>query len=328
MSLKPALSLVKESFKEWQDDEALQLGAALAYYTIFSIAPLLLIVIAVAGFVWGREAVQGQIVGQIDQLVGRDGALMIQEMIAKAAMQGKDSGVLATVLAAVTALFGATGVFAQLQSSLNHIWNVEAKPGRGVMGFIKTRVASFGMILGIGFLLLVSLVVSAGLAAVNTYMTGLMPGAEVLFTILSFVVSFALVTLLFAMIYRFLPDVKIAWRDVWVGAAITSLLFTIGKTLIGLYLGHGSAASVFGAAGSLVIVLLWIYYSTQILFFGAELTQVYARRYGSQIEPDEDAVKVREVKEVVNDNEDKEKGAPKRPRKTTARQEPGRRSSV
>jgi membrane protein len=323
MSLKPALSLLKESFQEWKEDDALQLGAALAYYTIFSIAPLLLIVIAVAGFVWGREAVQGQIVGQVDQLIGRQGGVAIQTMIANAAKQGQGSGILATVIAAVTALFGATGVFAQLQNALNKIWNVEAKPGRGILGFVKTRIASFGMILGIGFLLLVSLVVSAGLSAVDTYMTGLMPGAGVLFTILSFVVSLALITLLFAMIYRFLPDVRIAWRDVWVGAAATSLLFTIGKFLIGLYLGRSSVASVFGAAGSLVIVLLWIYYSTQILFFGAEMTQVYARHRGSQIVPDKDAVKVREVKEVVEANEN-EKGAPKRPRKTTARQEPGR----
>lgn len=324
MTLKPALNLFKESFKEWKEDDALQLGAALAYYTIFSIAPLLLIVIAVAGFVWGREAVQGQIVGQVDQLIGRQGGVAIQTMIANAAKQGQGSGVLATVIAAVTALFGATGVFAQLQAALNKIWNVEPKPGRGVMGFLSTRIASFGMILGIGFLLLVSLVVSAGLSAVNTWMTGLMPGAEVLFTILHFVVSLALITLLFAMIYRFLPDVRIAWRDVWMGALFTALLFTIGKFLIGLYLGHSSVASVFGAAGSLVIVLLWIYYSTQILFFGAEMTQVYARMRGAQIVPDRNAVKVREVKEVVDSTGGSEKGAPKRPSGTTARHEPRR----
>jgi membrane protein len=248
---------------------------------------------------------------------------MIQGMIAKAALQGRDSGVLATVAAAVTALFGATGVFVQLQSSLNHIWNVEAKPGRGILGFVLTRLASFGMILGIGFLLLVSLVVSAGLSAVDSYLGSVMPGAATLFKVLNFGVSFVLITLLFAMIFRFLPDVKIAWRDVWLGAVATSLLFTIGKALIGLYLGHSSAASVFGAAGSLAIVLLWIYYSTQILFFGAELTQVYARRYGSQIVPDENAVRVRKVTEVVGDR-GMEKGAPKRPRNPTARREPGR----
>lgn len=324
MNLKPALNLFKESFKEWKEDDALQLGAALAYYTIFSIAPLLLIVIAVAGFVWGREAVQGQIVGQVDQLIGKQGGVAIQTMIANAAKQGQGSGVLATIIAALTALFGATGVFAELQKALNKIWNVEPKPGAGVMAFVKTRVASFGMILGIGFLLLVSLVISAGLSAVNTWMTGLLPGAEVLFTVLNFVVSLALITLLFAMIYRFLPDVRIAWRDVWMGAFFTALLFTAGKFLIGLYLGRSSVASVFGAAGSLVIVLLWIYYSTQILFFGAEMTQVYARMRGAQIVPDRNAVKVREVKEVVANPGENEKGAPKRPPGTTVRHEPGR----
>jgi membrane protein len=319
MSLKPALGMLKESFKEWKEDDALQLGAALAYYTIFSIAPLLLIVIAVAGLVWGREAAEGQIYRQFDNLVGAQGAAALQTMVGNAARQGDKTGILATVVAAVTALFGATGVFAQLQSALNRIWNVEPKPDRGILSFVMTRVISFGMILGIGFLLLVSLVVSAGLAAVNSYMSGLIPGAESVFQVIHFVIAFGVVTLLFAMIYRFLPDVKIAWRDVWIGAAITALLFTIGKFAIGLYLGHSSAASVFGAAGSLVVVLLWIYYSTQILFFGAELTQVYARRYGSNIVPDEHAVRVREVKEVVEDG----KGAPKRPQRPS-RQEPRR----
>ncbi len=330
MTLKPAFSMLKESFQEWKEDDALQLGAALAYYTIFSLAPLLLIVIAVAGLAFGREAVQGRIVEQIDQLVGQQGAVAIQTMIANVAKH--ESGVLATVIAGITILFGATGVFAQLQSSLNKIWNVEPKPDRGILGFLKTRVASFGMILGIGFLLLVSLVVSAGVAAVNNYFVSLMPAAEVLFQVLSLVISFAVVTLLFAMIFRFLPDAKVAWRDVWIGAAVTSVLFAIGKELIGLYLGHSSVASAFGAAGSVIVILVWIYYSTQILFFGAEFTQVYARRYGSQIVPDDDAVQVREVKEVVGDGaqmpaprtgKEKEKGAPQRPPKS-ARHEPRR----
>lgn len=330
MTLKPALSMLKESFQEWKEDDALQLGAALAYYTIFSLAPLLLIVIGVAGLAFGREAVQGRIVEQIDHLVGQQGALAIQTMIANVARH--DSGVLATVIAGITILFGATGVFAQLQASLNKIWNVEPKPDRGILGFLKTRVASFGMILGIGFLLLVSLVLSAGVAAVNNYFVSLMPAAEVLFQVLSLVVSFAVVTLLFAMIFRFLPDAKVAWRDVWIGAAVTALLFAIGKELIGLYLGHSSVASAFGAAGSVIVILVWIYYSTQILFFGAEFTQVYARRYGSRIVPDEDAVQVREVKEVVGEGEigdgeigkgKKERGAPQRPPRSV-RHEPRR----
>jgi membrane protein len=292
MRTKSIFSLLKDAFQEWQEDEALQLGAALAYYTIFSIAPMLLVVIGVAGLAFGREAVQGQLDNQIQGMVGAQGADAIQTMVANAGRH-KDGGLWATVIAFVTILFGATGVFTQLQTTLNHIWGVKPKPGQGIKGMLRARAAAFGMLLGIGFLLLVSLVVSAALAAVGGYMTGLLPGAETVLQALNFVVSFAVITLLFAMIFRFLPDVKIAWRDVWFGAAVTALLFTIGKFLIGLYLGNSSVASVYGAAGSLVIVLLWAYYSSQILFFGAELTQVWARRRGARIEPDKHAIPAR-----------------------------------
>jgi membrane protein len=288
MQARSIFSLLKEAFKEWQEDEALQLGAALAYYTIFSIAPMLLVVIGIAGLAFGREAVQGQIVGQIQGLVGRDGAEAIQTMIANAGRH--EGGLLATLIAFVTILFGATGVFTQMQTTLNHIWDVKPKPNQGIKGLLRARAAAFGMLLGIGFLLLVSLVLSTALAAMDSYVVGLLPGAEVILRALGFVVSFAVVTLLFAMIFRFLPDVKIQWRDVMFGAAVTALLFTIGKFLIGLYLGNSSVASVYGAAGSLVIILLWAYYSSQILFFGAELTQVWARHRGSHIVPDKHAV--------------------------------------
>jgi len=288
MQAKSIFSLLKESFKEWQEDEALQLGAALSYYTIFSLAPMLLVVIGIAGLAFGREAVQGQIVGQIQGLVGRDGAEAIQTMIANAGRH--EGGLLATIIAFVTILFGATGVFTQMQTTLNHIWDVKPKPNQGIKGILRARAAAFGMLLGIGFLLLVSLVLSTALAAMDSYVVGLMPGAEILLRVLGFAVSFAVVTLLFAMIFRFLPDVKIQWRDVMFGATVTALLFTIGKFLIGLYLGNSSVASVYGAAGSLVIILLWAYYSSQILFFGAELTQVWARQRGSHIEPDKHAV--------------------------------------
>jgi membrane protein len=312
--VKSGFSLIKESFKGWQKDGALDLGAALAYYTIFSLAPLMLIVVAVAGLVWGREAVQGQLVGQLQGIVGPQGGQAIQTMVANAGQHG--GGVLATILGLVTILFGATGVFVQLQSALDRIWNVEPKPGAGIWSFIRTRMISFGMILGIGFLLLVSLVVTAAVAAVGKWATGLLPGGETLVNILTFVVSFALITLLFAMIYKVLPDVEIGWRDVWIGAAVTALLFTIGKFLIGLYLAHSTVASTYGAAGSLVVLLLWVYYSSQILFLGAEFTQVYATRYGSQITPSKHAVPVKETKEVVSRREwppAKEKGAPERP---------------
>jgi membrane protein len=290
MSAKSGFGLVKETFQGWQEDGALDLGAALAYYAIFSLAPLLLIVIAVAGLVWGREAVQGQLVGQLRGLVGEQGGQAIQTMIANAGKHG--SGVLATIVGVVTIVFGATGVFAQLQSSLDRIWHVEPKSGGGIWSFVKTRILSFGMVLGIGFLLLISLVVTTAVSAVGAWATGLLPAAKVLVEAGTFVVSFALITLLFAMIYKVLPDVEIGWRDVWIGAAATALLFTIGKFLIGFYLAKSSVASTYGAAGSLVIVLLWIYYSSQILFLGAEFTQVYASHYGSNIRPSAHAVPV------------------------------------
>jgi membrane protein len=337
MDVKSAFGLVKESFKEWQEDGALDLGAALAYYTIFSIAPMLLVVVAVAGWVWGREAVQGQLVSQMQGLLGTQGAEAIQGMIANAGKHG--SGLLATIIGLATTLFGATGVFVQLQNALNRIWDVEPKPGGGVWGFVRNRLLSFGMLLGIGFLLLVSLVISAAMGSIDRWAESLGGAGQVLARILSFGVSFAVITLLFAMIYKFLPDVKIAWRDVGIGAAVTALLFTIGKFLIGLYLAKSSVASGYGAAGSLVILLLWTYYSAQIVFLGAEFTQVYASRYGSRIEPAENAVPVVERKEVASKREwppakagakeekgEKEKGAPERPerRKTEDRRKAGR----
>lgn len=321
MKAKTGFDIVKESFKGWQEDGALDLGAALAYYTIFSLAPLLLIVTAVAGLVWQRDAVQGQLVGQIQGVVGQQGAEAIQTMIANAGKHG-GSGVIATIIGLVTILFGATGVFVQLQSAMDRVWNVEPRPGKGLWGFVRTRILSFGMVLGIGFLLLVSLVVATAVTAFSTWATGIMPGAKVLIEGLTFLVSFGVITLLFAMIFKVLPDVKIAWRDVWVGAVVTALLFTIGKFLIGLYLAKSSVASTYGAAGSLVVLLLWIYYSSQILFLGAEFTQVYATRYGSQIKPSKHAVPVVRKTEVTStrdwppakeQKEQKEKGAPERP---------------
>ncbi|HEY0553682.1 MAG TPA: YihY/virulence factor BrkB family protein, partial [Thermoanaerobaculia bacterium] len=246
----------------------------------------------------GREAVQGQLVDQLQGLVGEQGGQAIQTMIANVGKHG--SGVLATIVGVVTILFGATGVFVQIQTSLDRIWNVEPKPGAGIWGFVKTRMLSFGMILGIGFLLLVSLVVTTAVSAVGAWATGLLPAAKVLVEGGTFVVSFALITLLFAMIYKVLPDVEIGWRDVWIGAASTALLFTAGKFLFGLYLAKSSVASTYGAAGSLVIVLLWIYYSAQILFLGAEFTQVYASHYGSNIRPSAHAVPVVRKKEEAS----------------------------
>lgn len=288
MKPKEILGLLKEGFQEWQDDKASRLAAALAYYTVFSLAPLVIIAIAIAGAVFGAEAARGEIVGQIRGLVGQAGAEVIEAAIENANRPDANGG-LASLISVVVLLFGASGVFAELQDSLNTVWDVQPKPGRGVSGFIKKRILSFSMVLGIGFLLMVSLIVSAVLSGLSAYMGHLLPGVNFLWGILNFVISFGVIALLFAMIYKFLPDVKITWNDVWIGAIITALLFTIGKTVLGLYLGQGSFGSTYGAAGSLVIVLAWVYYSAQILFFGAELTQVYASRYGSRIVPNEDA---------------------------------------
>lgn len=290
--MKPqvVIELLKKTFQEWQEDKASRLAAALAYYTAFSIAPLLIIVIAIAAFFFGEQAAQGEIVGQIQGLVGREGAEAIQTMIQNS--RKPTTGIVATLISIGILLFGATNVFVQLQDALNTIWEVTPKPG--VKGIVKTRIISFSMILGIGFLLLVSLVLSAALAALGNYLGGMMPGFQFLWSTLNFCISFGIITLLFALIYRFLPDVKITWGDVAIGAAITALLFTIGKTLIGLYLGNSSVGSTYGAAGSFVVLLLWVNYSAQILLFGAEFTQVYANKFGSKIVPTEDAMPMTE----------------------------------
>ncbi|MSP12744.1 MAG: YihY/virulence factor BrkB family protein [Chloroflexi bacterium] len=280
--------LLKDTFKEWNEDKAPRLAAALAYYTIFSMAPLLIIVIAIVGLVLGEDAVRGQIVGQIQGLVGENGAQLIQTMIKNTGE--KSSGILATVIGVVTLVLGAIGVFGQLQDALNTIWDVAPKPGVGIKEMLKNRLLSFAMVLSIGFLLLVSFVISAGLSALGNFVTSISPGFSIGLQLVNLLVSFAVSTVLFAAIYKFLPDAKIDWEDVWIGAAITSLLFTIGKFLIGLYLGYSSAASTYGAAGSLVVMLLWIYYSAQILLLGAEFTHVIARRHGKRIQPAENAI--------------------------------------
>lgn len=294
MDLKAAWPMLKDTVEKGLDDDIFSLGAALAYYTVFSLAPLLLIAISVAGLVYGRDAVQGRLVGEIQGLIGQQGAQAVQTMLAHNWRSG--SSVMATVIGIATILFGASGVFGQLQGSLNKIWEVAPKPNLGIKGFLKSRFLSFGMVLGIGFLLLVSLIVSAALTAVSTYATGLVPSLNVLFSVLSFVISFAVIAFLFAMIFRYLPDAEISWEDVLVGAVATAFLFTIGKSLIGLYLGKSGVTSAYGAAGSLVVILLWVYYSSQILFLGAEFTQVYACRFGKEIMPSSHAIRVKRVK--------------------------------
>ncbi|HLO17194.1 MAG TPA: YihY/virulence factor BrkB family protein [Anaerolineales bacterium] len=290
-------NLLKETFREWRDDAAPRLAASLAYYTTFSLAPLLILIIAIAGLIGGRQAAQNQTMAEVQDLLGTDGRQFVQGMIESASRPS--TGLMATVLGAVTLLFGALGVFGELQNSLNTIWEVKPKPAKdlldGIRRFVIKRLLSFTMVLGIGFLLLASLVISAALSALGQYIGNWLPLADFWLQLLNFLISFLVITLLFGMIFKFLPEIKIAWKDVWLGAAVTSALFTLGKFLIGLYLGRSRVVSTFGAAGSLAILLIWIYYSAQILFFGAEFTQVYANKYGSRIVPDPGMVKITEL---------------------------------
>lgn len=288
MKFKEIKYLVTQSFAEWSEDKASRLAAALAYYTIFSILPLLIIIIAIAAQVFERSLVQQQLVRQIATLVGQTGAEAI-EAILENASEPEDS-LLAAVVSIITLLLGASGVFGQLYDALNTIWEVQAKPGRGILGTVKDRFFSFTMVLGVGFLLLVSLIISTALQAFNELVSGILPSFLFLAQTLNFLISFAVVTILFALIYKVVPDVRVAWRDVWIGALVTAFLFAVGKWAIGLYLGNSTPGSTYGAAGSLIVLLLWVYYSAQILFLGAEFTQVYANKYGSRIVADETAV--------------------------------------
>jgi membrane protein len=279
-----AWNFLKTIFTKWFDDNPFQLAAALSYYTLLSLAPLLVISIALAGFVFGREAAHNQIVGTIQGLIGHPSAEAVQAMI-QAASNRPETGLVSTLLGGMFLLFGAGGVVGQLQTSLNAIWRVRTKPGTGLRDFIHKRFISFAMVLGVGFLLLVSLAVSAFITGLTRFVGSLHESLALMSHLLDVAISFALVTLLFAMIYKFLPDVEIHWKDVWIGAALTSILFDTGKFLIGFYLGNSGVTSVYGAAGSLITVLLWVYYSALIFFLGAEFTQVYASQYGSGVVP-------------------------------------------
>jgi len=280
MSFKTIWTLTKTAVSSWIDDYAPSMGAALAYYTLFSIAPLLLIVIAVAGAIFGAEAARGEIFEQLRGLMGAQGATAVEGLLESVRKPGQ--GLLATVIGLVTLFIGATSVFGELQSSLDRIWRVPAQdtPG-GVWGLVRKRLLAFGMILGIGFLLMVSLVASAALAALGRWWAPMFGNWALLANAINVGLSFVLVMLVFAMIYKIMPSVRVQWRDVWVGAAVTALLFTLGKQLIGIYLGTSAVASGFGAAASLVVLLVWVYYSAQIFLMGAEFTWVYAHTYGS-----------------------------------------------
>ena len=281
MTARQFFSLVKQALSAWADDYAPSMGAALSYYTLFSIAPLLLIVIAVAGIFFGAEAVRGELFAQLSGLVGNEGARAIEQMLASASTPKE--GAIAAALGFLALVVGATTVLGELQNALDRIWRAPAiaKTG-GIRRFARSRLLSVAMILGVAFLLMVSLVVSAGVAALGKWWGEWFRGWEMLAHALDLAVSFGLMTLLFALIYKIIPRVHIRWPDVWVGAAVTALLFAIGKVLIGLYLGTSAVASGFGAAGSLVLFMVWVYYSAQIFLIGAEFTWVYAHEFGSR----------------------------------------------
>jgi len=276
---KDILPLFKRTLSAWSEDKAPTLAAALAYYTVFSIAPLLIISVAVAGLAFGEEAARGEVQEQLQGLVGANGAKVIQDMMLSASKPAE--GLIATVVGLGILLFGATGVFAQLQDTLNVIWKAEPPKINGILDFLRVRLLSFTMVLGVGFLLLVSLLLNAALAAVGAYASRLVPGWEFFWQLINLGISFAVITLLFAMIYKVLPDAQVEWRDVWLGAAVTALLFSLGKFAIGLYLGKSSVASTYGAAGSVAILFIWVYYSAQLLFLGAEFTHAYSERHGA-----------------------------------------------
>ncbi len=292
---------LKQTASAWFEEELSRLGAALAFYALFAVAPLFVIVLSMASLWFGESAARNELFSQVSGLVGSAGAEAIQALVSSAYRE--PSGVWATTVAVVTLFAVATGVLVHLQSSLNLMWGVERRPNRGLQYFLQDRLLSLAIILGLGFLLLVVLIFSAGLAALEQFIGEILPAQDFLWRAIDSVVSFGIVTLLFAMIFKVLPDVKLAWRDAWMGALITALLFHLGKLLFGLYLGHSNISSAYGAAGSLVVALMWIYYSAQILFFGAKFTQIYSQRHGTRVEPSLGA-------EVTSPNQDAAGHAP------------------
>jgi membrane protein len=281
-----AWRLLRDTVRDWYGDRAQRLGAALAFYTLFALAPGLVILIPLTGVFLGPQAAQGHIVDRIGFLIGRSGAEAIEVTIVSA----RQSGAGLTIVAVVTLVFGLWWVFGELQDALNTIWGVTPRPGRRFLVILRERFWSFVLVVGVGFLLIASLAVSAWLAALGGFFAHLLPAPAAVLEAVDFVISFCLVTFLFGMIFKLLPDVHVAWRDVWLGAALTSLLFSLGKIVIGLYLVRTTIGSAYGAAGSLVVILLWVYYSAQILFFGAEFTKVWARRHGTGGVPTEAAM--------------------------------------
>jgi membrane protein len=282
----------KTAVMQWLADGPFNLAAALAYYTLFSLAPLLIILTGIVGLLAGQDTAQNYIFSSLNGLVGEQSARAMMEIMQRA--NQNSSGLVPTIVGVALLLFGAGGVVGQLQSALNTIWGVETKTQNGIWHILRARFISYAMLLAIGFLLLVSLVVTTAISAFSDYLSAQLPAIKFIWPTVDILISFVFVTVLFALIYKFLPDVRIAWRDVWIGAALTAFFFSVGKFLIGLYLGKSAVAASYGAAGSLVTILLWVYYSSLIFFFGAEVTRVYATQYGRGLRPTELAEATRE----------------------------------
>jgi membrane protein len=301
MKIKSAFNVVKGTATEFSEDNVLRLSAALAYYAMFSIGPLLAIVVGVAGLAFGHDSVREQIHHSLQGMLGENSAKTVDSMMAA---RSHASSLITTIIGIVALLFGAAGVFGQLQDALNTIWEVKTKPGAGVWELIRKRFLSLSMVLGVGFLLLVSLALSTALAGFSHMLNEKFPMGALIGHLVNFMVSFGVITLLFALIFKYLPDVKIPWRKVWIGAIVTALLFTLGKFLLGLYLGRQSTASAYGAAGSVIVILMWVYYASVILLSGAEFTQVYAKQTGAKIVPSKHA-------ELVTEEDRAQQGIPR-----------------
>lgn len=290
-NLKELPSLLSKTYKSWMADDPFRLSAIVAYYTVLALPALLVIIINVVGSIWGGiEIVQGQLTDEFTSALGKDAATAIEQIISET--QDSDKNLLSTIIGIGTLLFGATGVFYQLKISLNEIWKIKPNPKASIWKIITDRAVSFAFILVIGFLLLVSFIVTAAISALNSYIRDVLPDVLLYVAyILDFVLSVGIISVLFALMFKYLPDAKIKWKTVWIGAILTAILFVIGKLLLGIYFGQADPGSTYGAAGSIVLILLWVSYSSLILFFGAEFTYVYAKRYGSGIEPKGIAVK-------------------------------------
>src|SRR6188768_2120358 len=297
--------VVKETATAWDEDNVTRLAASLAYYTLLSIAPLIVLAVAVTGLAFGEDAARQHIAGELSGVVGGGAASAIESIVKNANTPG--TGVFSLVIGVVVLLFGASGVFGELQAALNTVWDVAPKPGRGIWGVVKDRFFSFTLVVGVAFSLLVSLIVSAALTWVGQVFEHSLPGGAVVWQVLNFAISLAVVTALFALMFKTLPDVHVQWRDVWIGAAVTAGLFTLGKFLLGIYLGSAGVASAYGAAGSIIALVIWVYYSAQVLLVGAEFTEAYARRFGSRITPDDRAVSVERGRAAASARDGSEK---------------------